>query len=1631
MATRLNKKFILILTGVIMILGVAVAGVAYVAISGDADRQIRMGQEAEAIGDIEEALDRYGRAISKDPMNLSHYNDFERMLLKVKPSSRVDAREKYNQFLGILIKRKNVSVDNPASWERLINEFRRRAVLMSAGGGDPWMDIQDQSERMVSQFENRSDSESVAAAERAKGYLLQAMSKRIDLLKPQELIEYEALCKSMTDAGTTDPLVWEAVLGQRISEALRHQAKGDIRLLNRSISDEGGFDPLFARMTELGVEMTPELYGLQALRLRMGGEFQGSDAEFQAMYARFKEDVDALIDEIQSLDDSVNNRTLHDTLRRVILANVLTAEDAVEAIVPLSDTGDLKLDMAMVLFQNVAQSSPDQAERLARYTLAAEPLTVGLIAMIQPVARQQAAISLFDSIYAKVVAETEGFSIVDLKVAREEALVEFAGDPLLDEVMRYMDGSIALFEEDYVTARSKLSEIANGNLVRSSFMQRRFTPRFVAASLMSGERGVAIKNLQEYVEDMPPTAVLGIRNSLARELASIGRLEDARAEIENVLSIDPENEEAIGIKALLDKREMDMATNATGGFSASARAYARASAALAEGRFDDARVVLRDAVKTFEDDMMFKRMLITVETLLGNNEEAISFARTIDGYEDDEVIQRQIAYASVNDPIERINQIVEMSGDDEASKNALKYLYTMDIVAQGQEGSDVALGLLPALFEEAISSMSPNRSLRQRVLFATSRNTQYLSGVDSPVDRAFAALQEVEPDEAVAVTTKARLSTMMGNHSEALEILIPLTERGLDNAESWYTRSLAYEGLGRTQDALESMSKAVSRAPDRAEFVVEYAALLEASGDQDKALELLRSARRSDAMALLVRDPWLVAESAYGDQRQALTQRLSIYNSDIEESASGREVINNGNALELSRLLLVVPVERQDIRVDGKVRFSPAAWSGLKSQARRELISRERAARRKYAFDVIGKVDELADEKSIRDSLRLVRAQAHLLSDDRISALAELDGLIECCDETLEIAQRYRLIDMLQEFDRVDDATRQFELIAETEDPAALRELAIVAARSGRAEIAHEACTRLYATTVNSDDAVLYIQSLLNMSDLDEAEKILDELISGERYASDSDFQYQCLLIDGNLQALRGRAAIDEAIQLEKDVVVLEDAGKSDEARQASANISALIETTKNRFERGVAAIREAQALYPGRLLPFIRLHELLRSRVILLKNSAVEADLLANGRAARELSPADWRAVRCLMESHMVMGNPREAMSVIDQYFRNGGMSESARDSLMSIARIEGKTGLAIPPFERAMDRDPANPEWPRAIAKMLVESGNKEGASDMWWKVIELDSSTAAVTEFIELEFETDDFNIARVTEAFSLQPSMVEEFPRLKAAYAAVLYKQGEIRRAERMFDEAYKNARDAKTSGRDMLSVDKTLVYFKHVYPNDTLQQAEARLVAMSGNDMWANDYNALSSLADGEDFEDMNLPEAIRYLTLAKEKSESDPIYRRAILDRLSRHYYLDGNCEGAVDALQEIVDMGGAAPPTLNNLAYMMYDCKGDAAGAVYYSTQALQASPASPIYLDTHGVILMAMGQLEDAERYLSRAVSIKASPANLLHYAQLMHETDRDDEAGILLEKIGKDFPVLPPDVQGKVNALIAEID
>ena len=70
--------------------------------------------------------------------------------------------------------------------------------------------------------------------------------------------------------------------------------------------------------------------------------------------------------------------------------------------------------------------------------------------------------------------------------------------------------------------------------------------------------------------------------------------------------------------------------------------------------------MLLSAVDRFSDPV-FKRMLISVDTILGKKDEARKLAATMENPDEDELLQRQLVLLDVEDPLERIHALAELS----------------------------------------------------------------------------------------------------------------------------------------------------------------------------------------------------------------------------------------------------------------------------------------------------------------------------------------------------------------------------------------------------------------------------------------------------------------------------------------------------------------------------------------------------------------------------------------------------------------------------------------------------------------------------------------------------------------------------------------------------------------------------------------------------------------------------------------------------------------------------------------------------------------------------------------------------------------------------------------------------------
>ncbi|MEN9669296.1 MAG: hypothetical protein RLZZ386_1203, partial [Planctomycetota bacterium] len=143
--SKVNKKFIMLVGGFLLFAAVVLGGIFYWSYSAAPERNVKLGDElvvtakaAEAAGNADEAykkyqeaISRFGRAISKKPNNLVYSQKIIDALDLMTPKTSGDAQELYQTREAYLQRRTRSAPENGEVWLQLINSLNERALLFN------------------------------------------------------------------------------------------------------------------------------------------------------------------------------------------------------------------------------------------------------------------------------------------------------------------------------------------------------------------------------------------------------------------------------------------------------------------------------------------------------------------------------------------------------------------------------------------------------------------------------------------------------------------------------------------------------------------------------------------------------------------------------------------------------------------------------------------------------------------------------------------------------------------------------------------------------------------------------------------------------------------------------------------------------------------------------------------------------------------------------------------------------------------------------------------------------------------------------------------------------------------------------------------------------------------------------------------------------------------------------------------------------------------------------------------------------------------------------------------------------------------------------------------------------------
>ena len=153
MATKLNKKFLTVISLFAFVALAVVGGIAYLQVSGAPERNKNLGdiamtagEAALAAGDAKEAkkqfteaMNRYGRAVSKRPNNVQYIDLMRGALERIVPDTGSEASELYQRWLSVIQQRVRAKPEDAQARMAFIEAVQRRAELV--GTPETWKSV--------------------------------------------------------------------------------------------------------------------------------------------------------------------------------------------------------------------------------------------------------------------------------------------------------------------------------------------------------------------------------------------------------------------------------------------------------------------------------------------------------------------------------------------------------------------------------------------------------------------------------------------------------------------------------------------------------------------------------------------------------------------------------------------------------------------------------------------------------------------------------------------------------------------------------------------------------------------------------------------------------------------------------------------------------------------------------------------------------------------------------------------------------------------------------------------------------------------------------------------------------------------------------------------------------------------------------------------------------------------------------------------------------------------------------------------------------------------------------------------------------------------------------------------------
>jgi tetratricopeptide (TPR) repeat protein len=877
MAGRVNTKFVVILSAVLVVLVGGIVAAAYMS-KRDAQKLAARGEQYLAEGDVKLAVETLERAVGHSKSDPEIIKKYIGAVKQLPAADQVEASNILNTVRAYTLNLVRIDPDSEAylrEYAEQVQETVKRIGVME--GSHPLYIYMASVERLEY---NPADE----LARRYRGVYgygqlnIEMPEEDIFLVRDDLLWAHEVYPEDTEVANSL--AMWKLFEARRMDrpgsdEELRQKLKDEAVALSKSMLDA---DPGDAKRK------------LEYLHIVHRATV---DPRSEDPY----EQVRPLLDELESqlLEDPSPSSVVLTTAQRLkdVYRREMVAEDDPDDTFKTKNVG---IRRAITLLRRAIEEHPDDA--MLQLVLGTELKSSGdydqAMSYIQKVKELSTQGEYLDVLLNYRLKQTALIEYADLLItqadagkSQEDRQAKFAeAGKLVDDAVasgqgeqpriQLLRGRLALAQGKVREGLIYLDKAAEG-YDTYSIDKAQALVLSARARAKQGDWGAAAERYEQILEAIPKFP--GIRLELARTYIRQRDFDTAQEHIDVVLAEDPTHEQALVQQAALyaAQDDLDQAIEVYRGLDMTGRP----DLAVGLGRL----MILGDrkeqAAKMlglyFEADpsniQMLALLLLSIEDL---DEKHALIAQSRAGGGDEKllvVLEKQLDPDAVGDPVQVIENFVANEPDPfvRAMSGARLYIRANKI-------------------DEARAALSRAEELRpdDRQVIDMRFNFAITDGDLEAAQRYADRAAQMNLDEASGGFYMAQVQLAKQQYVEAIETLRAALEEVPINSDGWRVLGEMYVATSNDAEAVSAFERSLKQRPDNLGSIKGLAAIRNRQGRHDEALGMLRFANNRYPDNVMLRDLFLAYEGKYGDKQAALRLRREVAEDDPENSSNKR-----------------------------------------------------------------------------------------------------------------------------------------------------------------------------------------------------------------------------------------------------------------------------------------------------------------------------------------------------------------------------------------------------------------------------------------------------------------------------------------------------------------------------------------------------------------------------------------------------------------------------------------------------------------------------------------------------------------------------------------------------------------------